>query len=400
MGPFPHANIQKGEIVLDLGSGFGVDAMLAGTKVGSNGRVVGVDLSVREVSEANKRVLEKGITNVRFYKMDIERLASIPDDSIDVVISNGGFCLVPNKRRAFQEIRRVLKPKGRFSISCTTLQKGYGSINKFMSDEITEGDFPSCMEVFMPIDAALPLLSDIGFENVVVDESNSKMSVWDEVEAEMRDDTDRELAKLHGMLPNGTAAKETEALEVVTIDGMVREGSTTASLQGKTTRKSRTAECQKDHMLMKFQTPKEMYRCNECRKVVLKGETMHGCRQCNFDVCSECTIREECTEASTEVSTEVSPASAPPQTSEAEAEAEVETEAEAVVAIPEVATVVPSCPSFVQNDLQLEKKSNEIGGVHTNNPKYAHLSTLSMDDICARVVLYGVNPGEDDAQEI
>ena len=62
--PFPHANIQKGEIVLDLGSGFGVDAMLAGTKVGSNGRVVGVDLSVREVSEANKRVLEKGITNV------------------------------------------------------------------------------------------------------------------------------------------------------------------------------------------------------------------------------------------------------------------------------------------------------------------------------------------------
>ena len=79
--------------------------------------------------------------------MDIERLAAIPDDSIDVVISNGGFCLVPNKRRAFQEIRRVLKPKGRFSISCTTLKSGYGSINKFMSDEITEGDFPSCMEV-------------------------------------------------------------------------------------------------------------------------------------------------------------------------------------------------------------------------------------------------------------
>ena len=57
-------SIDQGEIVLDLGSGFGVDAMLAGTKVGSNGRVVGVDLSVREVSEANKRVLEKGITNV------------------------------------------------------------------------------------------------------------------------------------------------------------------------------------------------------------------------------------------------------------------------------------------------------------------------------------------------
>ena len=175
------------------------------------------------------------------------------------------------------------------------------------------------------------------------------------------------------MLPNGAAAKETEALEVATIDGMVREGCTAASPRGRTTRE-RTAECQKDHTLLKFQTPKEMYRCNECRTVVAKGETMHGCRQCNFDVCSECT-REQCAEA-------------PPTTT-----------SEAAEAIPEVATVLPSCPSFVQNDLQLEKKSNEIGGVHTNNPKYAHLSTLSMDDICARVVLYGVNPGED-VQEI
>ena len=281
--PFPLAKLQKGEFVIDLGSGFGVDAILAGSKVGEDGRVVGVDLSVREVSDANKRVLARGISNVRFYKMDIERLAAIPDGSIDVVISNGGFCLVPNKRRAFQEIRRVLKPRGRFSISCTTLRSGYGSINKFMSDdEMSDGDYPSCMEVFMPMDAAVPLLEDLGFEDVLVDDSNSKMSVWDEVEAAMTEEVDREMAKVRGMLPDENA-KKTENNEAKIMTDMVI-----------------ASDKKKQHELRAQQ-----------------------------------------------------------------------------------------CPSF---SLKEEAAANELGGVHTGNPKYAHLSSLSMDDICARVVLYGVNP--------
>ena len=73
------ADLQPGEVVLDLGSGFGVDAILAGSKVGDRGRVVGVDLSLREVKDANRRVLDRGVKNVRFYRMDIERLAAIPD---------------------------------------------------------------------------------------------------------------------------------------------------------------------------------------------------------------------------------------------------------------------------------------------------------------------------------
>ena len=87
--PFPLANIQPGEIVLDLGSGFGVDAMLAGSKVGEEGRVVGVDLSLGEVGAANQRALSRGLMNVRFYQMDIEHLKGIPDGCIDCVISNG-----------------------------------------------------------------------------------------------------------------------------------------------------------------------------------------------------------------------------------------------------------------------------------------------------------------------
>ena len=236
--PFPHAALQPGDIVLDLGSGFGIDAELAGSKVGEEGRVLGVDLSIEEVSNANRRIVDKGIKNVRFYNMDIERLVAIPDESIDVVISNGGFCLVPNKRRAFQEIKRVLKPQGRFSISCTTLRSGYGSINKFMSDEkaALEEDFPSCMEVFMPIDAAQPLLLDLGFENVQVDASNSKMSVWDDVEKEMQADVDKELAKLHGLLPKGDAkvveAQEAEEMATMVLQGQDKEVGTSETSVG------------------------------------------------------------------------------------------------------------------------------------------------------------------------
>ena len=280
-------------------------------------------MSVREVSNANKRVLEKGITNVRFYEMDIENMKAIPDSSIDVVISNGGFCLVPNKRRAFQEIRRVLKPKGRFSISCTTLQKGYGSINKFMTDEISEGDYPSCMEVFMPLDVCEPLLLDLGFEDVVVDASNSKMSVWDDVEKAMQDEVDRELAKLHGILPNVAQSKAIEKEEASFIRTQIQQEET------------QKQEIQQEEIQQEEQKQEEQKQ-------------------------------EEEEEKQTDVKT-----------------------------LSDQNDTKPSkCPSFALEDLDVEIEQADGGGVHTGNPKYAHLSELSMDDICARVVLVGVNPSD------
>eukprot|EP00941_MAST-03F_sp_MAST-3F-sp1_P000661 g661.t1 len=223
--PFPLARLRPGEVVLDLGSGFGIDALLAGQKVGEEGRVVGIDLSHREVSSANERALSRGVTNCRFYQMDIEALDAIPDNSIDCVISNGGFCLVPNKRKAFQEVWRVLKPGGRFSISCTTLRKGYGSINKFMTDKDAQAaaDFPSCMEVFLPLDAAKPMLSDLGFSKVVVDDSNSKMSVWKEVEDLMESEVEKRLAKIHGVLPKKEVL-DNEAVEAEIMTKLVKKG--------------------------------------------------------------------------------------------------------------------------------------------------------------------------------
>ena len=86
--PFPAADIQEGEAVLDLGSGFGVDAILAASKVGDGGRVFGIDISEKEVYAANVRAYQRNLDNIIFLPMDMEKL-EFKSDVIDCVISNG-----------------------------------------------------------------------------------------------------------------------------------------------------------------------------------------------------------------------------------------------------------------------------------------------------------------------
>lgn len=114
--PVDHADLQSGEIVLDLGSGAGLDAMIAAPLVGAKGKIVGVDLTPSMVARAQKNVSATGVDNAVFLEGDIEQLP-IEDSSIDVVISNCTINLVPNKVRAYAEIARVLRPGGRFIIS-------------------------------------------------------------------------------------------------------------------------------------------------------------------------------------------------------------------------------------------------------------------------------------------
>lgn len=114
--PVDHADLQSGEIVLDLGSGAGLDAMIASPLVGARGKIVGVDLTPSMVTRAKKNASAAGVDNAVFLDGDIEQLP-IEDSSIDVVISNCTINLVPNKARAYAEIARVLRPGGRFIIS-------------------------------------------------------------------------------------------------------------------------------------------------------------------------------------------------------------------------------------------------------------------------------------------
>jgi arsenite methyltransferase len=110
------AALAAGESVLDLGSGAGNDAFIARHEVGSEGRVVGVDMTPEMIAKARANAAKLGYDNVEFRLGEIEHLP-VEAASVDVVISNCVLNLVPDKARAFAEIFRVVKPGGRFCIS-------------------------------------------------------------------------------------------------------------------------------------------------------------------------------------------------------------------------------------------------------------------------------------------
>ena len=107
---------RRGEFVLDVGCGSGVDSIIAGRAVGPSGRVVGVDMTAAMVERAHQCVLDAHATNVRIDWGHAESLP-LPDDSVDIVISNGVISLTPRKLDTFAEIARVLKPGGRLRIA-------------------------------------------------------------------------------------------------------------------------------------------------------------------------------------------------------------------------------------------------------------------------------------------
>jgi SAM-dependent methyltransferase len=114
--PVEHAGLKRGQTVLDLGSGAGLDAFIARREVGPTGRVIGVDMTAEMVAKARQNAAQQGYDNVQFRLGEIEHLP-VRSDSIDVAVSNCVLNLVPDKPRAFSEIFRVLKPGGYLCIS-------------------------------------------------------------------------------------------------------------------------------------------------------------------------------------------------------------------------------------------------------------------------------------------
>jgi len=114
--PVDAAELQPGEVVLDLGSGRGLDAFRAAQRVGTGGRVVGVDMTPEMVWRAREDARRLGFAQVEFRLAEIEALP-LADASVDVVISNCVINLVPDKARAFAEAYRVLRPGGRLVVS-------------------------------------------------------------------------------------------------------------------------------------------------------------------------------------------------------------------------------------------------------------------------------------------
>ena len=165
--PVQDAGIRPGDLVLDLGSGAGVDVFRAARLVGDDGFVTGVDMTSEMIAQARKNAVQGGYQNVGFRLGELEHLP-VPDASQDVVISNCVINLVPDKPSAFNEIFRVLKPGGHFCIS----------------DIVTHGELPeavrqdlqawaACVSGAIEKNEYIAMLREAGFENLEIVRSNA-----------------------------------------------------------------------------------------------------------------------------------------------------------------------------------------------------------------------------------
>ena len=160
--PTALANLKEGEIVLDLGSGAGFDCFLAATKVGPNGKVIGVDMTPEMIEKARENAKKNGVCNVEFRLGEIENLP-VADNSVDVVISNCVINLSADKPRVFQEIYRVLKPGGRIAISDIALLK---KLPKRIQESIEA--YVGCVGGAMLIDKYKRIVEESGLKDVKV----------------------------------------------------------------------------------------------------------------------------------------------------------------------------------------------------------------------------------------
>ncbi len=157
--PVALASLKEGEVVVDLGSGAGIDCFLAAKKVGNKGKIIGVDMTPEMIDKARENAKKGNYANVEFRLGEIENLP-IADNTADAVISNCVINLSPDKKRVFEEAFRVLKPGGRLMVSDIVLLKE-------LPDYIRKRAHPaSCARTAVLKDEYIRQIKEAGFQAI------------------------------------------------------------------------------------------------------------------------------------------------------------------------------------------------------------------------------------------
>jgi SAM-dependent methyltransferase len=197
--PTAIASLKPGEVVLDLGSGGGMDAFLAGPRVGARGRVIGVDMTADMLAKARRNVAayskRTGLDNVEFRLGEIEHLP-VADASVDVVISNCVLNLSPDKAQVWREIARVLKPGGRVAVSDLALLRPLPSDVVAMVEALI-----GCVAGAVLVDETEGMMRAAGFDEIVLARKDEYMRAMTSFE-------DPLYRKISEMLPSGKTAAD------------------------------------------------------------------------------------------------------------------------------------------------------------------------------------------------
>lgn len=186
--PTEHAGIKKGDTVVDLGSGAGNDVFVARAIVGDEGKVIGLDMTEEMIEKANFNKAKLGYQNVEFHLGDIEQIP-FENNLADVVVSNCVLNLVPDKRKAFSEIYRVLKPGAHFCVSDIVI-KGELPAGLKKSAEMYAG----CVAGALQQDEYLGIIKETGFKNIEI-KKTKVIELPDEVLRDYISDSEIEMFK-------------------------------------------------------------------------------------------------------------------------------------------------------------------------------------------------------------
>jgi SAM-dependent methyltransferase len=174
--PTATAHLRLGEVVVDLGSGGGLDVFLAAKMVGPEGRAIGIDMTPAMIDRARANAASGGYTNVDFHQSTIDKVP-LPNASVDCVISNCVLNLAPDKPAVFREIARILKPGGRLAVSDIALK---GELPEAIARSMAA--YVGCIGGAIRIEDYRADLLAAGFEHVEIVDSGADLNAYAKVE--------------------------------------------------------------------------------------------------------------------------------------------------------------------------------------------------------------------------